>query len=185
MGNFPKFRPKNSKLSILTENWHTWYLGDADFGSGLTFSKLWPENLFLGKFGPKKSKLSVLPENWHTWYFDDANSYSNISFLNFKTLIQFWANLGRKSQSYLFWWKICARGISKMLILILALVFWISNPEPIFGQIWAGKVKAVYFAWKLAHTHTHTHIYIYTHIHTQYLGDVNSYFDIIFLKFQT
>ena len=41
--------------------------------------------------------------------------------------------------------------------------------------MWAEKVKAVCFAWKLAHKH----------IHTQYLEDVDSYFDISFLKFQT
>ena len=50
------------------------------------------------------------------------------------------------------------------------MVFWISNPRSTFGQIWAEKVKAVCFAWKLAHTHTHA----------QYLEDV----DISFLKFQ-
>ena len=62
-----------------------------------------------------------------------------------------------------------------MLILIPTIFFWIVNPKSIFGQIWAEKVKAVCFAWKLA----------YTHIHTQYLEDVDSYFDISFLKFQT
>ena len=62
-----------------------------------------------------------------------------------------------------------------MLILILTKVFWIANPKSIFGQIWAEKVKAIFFAWKLAHKH----------IHTQYLEDVDSYFDISFLKFQT
>ena len=62
-----------------------------------------------------------------------------------------------------------------MLIPILSIVFWIANPKSIFGQILAEKVKAVCFAWKLAHTH----------MHTQYLEDVDSYFDISFLKFQT
>ena len=65
--------------------------------------------------------------------------------------------------------------MSRMLILIPTIVFWIANPKSIFGQIWAEKVKAVFFAWKLAHKH----------IHTQYLEDVDSYFDISFLKFQT
>ena len=44
-----------------------------------------------------------------------------------------------------------------MPIIILTLVFPISNPKSIFGQIWAEKVKAVCFAWKLAHIHTHIH----------------------------
>ena len=59
---FPRFMPKNSKLFVLPENWHTIL------------------NLFLGKFGPKRSKLTVLPENWHTWYLEDTDSYSHISF---------------------------------------------------------------------------------------------------------
>ena len=50
-----------------------------------------------------------------------------------------------------------------------------SNPKSIFGKSWAEKVKAVSFTWKLVHTR----------IHIQYLEDVNSYFDISFLKFQT
>ena len=56
-----------------------------------------------------------------------------------------------------------------MLILIATLVFWISDPKSIFGQIWGEKVKAVSFAWKL----------------TQYLKDADSHFDVSFLKFQT
>ena len=111
--NFPNFRPKYPKLSILTENWVTWYLGGADSKSRLRFLKLQPQNPFVGifgpkiqncpscpdldfwnfdpkihflcKFGPKNSKLSILSENWYTWYLKDADSYSNISFLNFKS----------------------------------------------------------------------------------------------------
>ena len=66
-------------------------------------------------------------------------------------------------------------GILTMLTFIPTLVFWISDPKSSFGQISAEKVKAVSFIWKLAHKH----------IHTQYLEDVDSYFDISFLKFQT
>ena len=84
-----KFGPKKSKLSVLTENWHTWYLGSADSESGLWFLKFWPQNSFLGKFGLKKSKLFVLPENWHTHihtqYLQDVDCYFDISFLKFQT----------------------------------------------------------------------------------------------------
>ena len=38
-----------------------------------------------------------------------------------------------------------------MLILIPTLVFWISNPNFLFGQICAKKVKVVRFNWKLTH----------------------------------
>ena len=62
-----------------------------------------------------------------------------------------------------------------MLIVIPTKVFWIANPKSIFGQIWAEKAKAVCFAWNLTHMH----------IQTDYLEDVNFYFDISFLKFQT
>ena len=70
-----KFGPKKSKMSVLTENWYTWYLGSADSESGLRFLKFRPQNPVLGKFGPKKSKLSVFPENWHGWHLDEADSY--------------------------------------------------------------------------------------------------------------
>ena len=122
-GNFPKFRPKNSKLSILTENWLARELRVAKSKSGLSFLKFGPQNPFLGKFVPKKSKLSVLPENWHTWYLEDADFYSNISFPNLHPYIHFWANLGQKGWSCPFWLKISTWSISRMLILILSLVF--------------------------------------------------------------
>ena len=82
--NFPKFRPKNSKLSILTQNWYTWFLGGVDSESRLRFLKFRPQNPFLGNLLPKKSKLFVLLENWYTWYLMDVDSYSNISFLDFQ-----------------------------------------------------------------------------------------------------
>ena len=75
----------------------------------------------------------------------------HLDFWNSDRKINFWANLGRKSQSCSFCLKICTHGISRMLILIPTLVFWISNPKSIFGQIWAKKVKVVRFTWKLAH----------------------------------
>ena len=62
--------------------------------------------------------------------------------------IHFWANLGRKNQSCLFFLKIGTHGILTMLILIPTLVFWISDRKSIFGQIWAKKVKIVQFGWK-------------------------------------
>ena len=61
----------------------------------------------------------------------------------------FWSNLGRKI--CLFYSKIGTNGISRMLILVPTLVFWISNPKSIFGQIWAKKVKVVRFDKKLIH----------------------------------
>ena len=74
---------RKSQSCLVSENWHTRYLGGIDSESGLRFSKLRPQNPFLGTFGPKKSKLSVLPENCHIEYLEDADSYSDISFPNF------------------------------------------------------------------------------------------------------
>ena len=96
--------PGNQKLSILTENWHTWYIGGFDSESRLRLLKFRPQNLFLGKFRPK-------------------------------------------SQSCLFCLNIGTHGISRMLILISTLV---SNPNFLYGQVWAKKVKVVRFKWKLA-----------------------------------
>ena len=48
-----KFEPKESKLSILPENWHTWYLGGGYSESGLRFSKFRPQNFFLANLSRK------------------------------------------------------------------------------------------------------------------------------------
>ena len=88
LSNFLKFRPKNSKkVSVLTENWYTWYLGGVGSESKNTFSKFRAQIQFLGKFGPKSKKC-------------------------------------------LFCLKIGTHGISRMLIFIPILVFWISNLNP-------------------------------------------------------
>ena len=82
---FGKFGPKISKLFVLSENWRTQDLKDADFESRLRFLKFWSQNPFLGKFGPKNSKLFVFSENSYTWYLKDVDSYCNISFRDFKS----------------------------------------------------------------------------------------------------
>ena len=136
-------------LSILTENWHTWYSGGVDSESKIRFLNFRPQNQFFdkfgpknsklfvlvhivpqecwfesrfrflefrlqypvfGKFGPKYSKLAVLSENWYTWYLKDADSYFSICFLNLELKINFWANLGQKSQICPFCMKIGTLG---------------------------------------------------------------------------
>ena len=77
-----KFGPKKSKLSVLTEKWHTWYLGKCRFQ--IRTLKFQPQNFLGGKFRSKKSKVSVFPENWHAWHLDHVDFYSNISFVNFQ-----------------------------------------------------------------------------------------------------
>ena len=78
MGNFPKFRPKNSGLSVLPENWHTWYNGGADYNGGAKF--------IFGQIWAKKVEVSVLPEKLAHRVSQDADSYSEISFLKFISL---------------------------------------------------------------------------------------------------
>ena len=82
LGNFPKFRPKNSKLSILTQNWPSNEFGGADSKFGLIFFEIRNPKSIFGQIWAEKPKLSVLPENWYTWYLENVDSYSNISFLN-------------------------------------------------------------------------------------------------------
>ena len=131
-------------MSILTENWHTWYIGGVDSKSRLRFLKFWPQNPFLGKFGPKKSKLSVLTENWHTWYLGSADSESGLGFLKFNLIF-----VGRKSQSCAFFLNIGTHGILTMLILIPTYIFWISDPISIFGQIGCQKSQNCSFCLKI------------------------------------
>ena len=95
IGQFSKIWVKKFKFSILTQNWHRWYLGGANSKPGFNFLKFRPKNPI---FGLKNSKLSVLPRSWHTWYLEDADSYSKISFLNLQPYIHFGANLVQKSQ---------------------------------------------------------------------------------------
>ena len=74
----------------------------------------------------------------------------DLDFQHFDPKIHFWANLDPQTQSCPFCLKIGTYGISRMLIFIPTLVFWISNPNFLFEQIWAKKVKAVHFNWRLA-----------------------------------
>ena len=138
MGNFPKFRPKNSNLLILTENWLTWYLGGADSESRLRFLKFRPQSSFLGKFGPKNGKrqscLFCLKIGTHSISMMLILILTLVFWIsNPKT--HFWANLGQKRQSCPFCFKIGADGIFWMLILIPTLVFRIPKPIFVFGQI--------------------------------------------------
>ena len=104
MGNFPKFKEKNSKLSILTENWLQWYLRGADSESRLRCLKFWHQISVLGKFWSKKLK-SVLSENWHIWCLKKADFYFIIIFLKFRPQNQFLAKFGPKKSKLSVWSK--------------------------------------------------------------------------------
>ena len=72
----------------------------------------------------------------------------DLNFGNSEPKIQYLGKFGPKNSSRPFCLKIGTHGIWRMLILIPTLVFWICNPKSIFGQIWAKKVKVVWFRWK-------------------------------------
>ena len=138
-------------MSILTETWHTWFFGGVESESRLRLLKFRPQNPFLGKFGPKNSKLSVLSENWCTKCLKDIDSKSGLRFLKFQPQNLFLGKFGPKNSKCPFCLKIGTHCISRMLILIPTLVSWISNPNFLFGQICAKKVKVVRLNWKLVH----------------------------------
>ena len=81
--------------------------------------------------------------------------------------IHFWANLGRKNQSCVFFLKIGMHGILIMLILIPT-AFWISDPKSIFGEIWAKKVKVVQCDWKLVHIVSRQFSFLFRHYFSQF-----------------
>ena len=95
--------------------------------------------------------------------------------------IHFWANLGRKNQSCLFFLKIGTHGILMMLILIPTLVFWISDPKSIFGKIWTKKVKAVQFGWKLAQKVFRRCWFLFRHFFSQF-PTLNPFFGQIWIE---
>ena len=90
------------------------------------------------------------------------------NFWNSDPKIHFWANLGRKNQSCLFFLKIGTHGILTMLILIPTLAFWISEPKSIFGKIWAKKVKVIKFGLELAHRVSRQCWFLFRHYFFQF-----------------
>ena len=189
-------------------SWRCWFRIQ-----NLTFEVPTPKSIF-GQIWAGKVKVSCFVRKLAQWYLKDADSYSNNSFLNFQSYVHFCANLGKKSQYCLFCLKIGTHVISRMLILIQTLVFWISNSKSIFGQIWAKKYQSCSFCLKIcAHGILRMLILILTLVfwlskpksifgqiydeklkslvwlenwHTHYLEDADSYCDIVtFSEFPT
>ena len=92
----------------------------------------------------------------------------DLDFWNSDLKTHFSANLGRKSQSCTFFLKIGTHDILTMPILIPKLIFWISNPKSIFGQIRAKKVKVIQFGWKLAHRVSRQCWFLFRHYFSQF-----------------
>ena len=127
-------------MFVSTENWRTWYLGGADFGSRVRFSKFSLQNSFLDKFGLKKSKL------FFVWKLTGgANSESELRFLKFQPQNSFLSKFGwRKSKL-----SVLSKNLHKMVswkswFQIRSYIFEIVTPKSLFGQIWAEKAFPVY-----------------------------------------
>ena len=149
MGNFPKFKPKNWKLSILTEKWHTWYTGGAHSEFRLRFLKFWPQNLFWANLGPKIQSCPFCLKV-------GAHSISRMLIPNldldiwsFDPKIYFWANLGPKFKVVSYVWKLVHIVSQGCWFWMQTQIFTILTPQSIFGQIWVQKFKVVRFVWKL------------------------------------
>ena len=93
-----KFGPKKSKLSVLTENWYTWYLGSADSESGLRFLKFRPQNPFSSNMGQKGQScpffLKIGMHGILTMLIHIQTFFSEISFSEFPTLNPFLGKFG-------------------------------------------------------------------------------------------
>ena len=77
-----KFWPKNLKLSVLPESWHTEYLQYVDYYSDISFRK----------FQTLISRMLIF--------------ILTLVFWNFKPKFIFWANLCQKSRIFYFAWKL-------------------------------------------------------------------------------
>ena len=137
LGNFRKYRWKNSRLFFFPENQHTWYLEGADSKSALRFLKFWPPNPFFANLGQKRESCPF------------CKKFGTHSILRMIILIQtlvFWISntksiFGQKCQSCLFCLKMDIQSMVKMLILIVTLIFPISNLNQFLGKFGPEKSK--------------------------------------------
>ena len=154
-----KFGPKNSKLCVAPENYHTWYLGGTDSEFGLTFLKFWYQNSFLGRFGQKNLKLFVLPESWHG-ILEELIPYPELDFRNSGTRIHFFSKFGPKKHSlFILIWDFTAfLGIQ----LVLDLYFKVALHASAAFYQWFWEYEVPIFLFYRGYIYIY--IYIYTHI---------------------
>ena len=89
-------------MSILTENWHTWYIGGVD--SKLRFQTpdldFWifdPKIHFWAKLDPKIQSCPGLSEKWYIRNIRNADSESRLRFLIFRPQNSFLGKFGSKN----------------------------------------------------------------------------------------
>ena len=79
LGNFPKFRPENSKLFIFTENWHTWHLGSADSEFLPNLGRKSQRYPFCLKIGTHDiSRMLILVPTWVFWISNPKSIFGQI-----------------------------------------------------------------------------------------------------------
>ena len=139
---FGKFGLKKSKLSVLTENWHIWYLGSADFESRLRFLKFWPKIHFWVNLGRKSQScpfsriigmhgilmMLILIPTLVFWISDPKSIFGKI----WTKKVKVWLKTGTQS-------------VSAMLIFVPTILFSPTRPKSFFGQIWIEKFELVHF----------------------------------------
>ena len=120
-----KFGSKKSKLSILPENWQTWYLRMLIIIAILFFWISYPKSIF-GQIWAKKSKLSILPENCHTCYLRAAASKCRLRFFKFWPQNSILGRIGLKKSQFS---VLPDNSHTWYLILNLKVDFQNSNPK--------------------------------------------------------
>ena len=139
-------------MSILTENWHTWYILEVLIANPeLYFQISDPKIRFRANFGRKNSSCLFLLKIGMHGIFLMPILILTLAFWIYLHKSIFGEIWGKKSQNCSFCLKNCTHVIPSFLIFVPSLVSWISKPKSIFGQIWTEKLKAVQVGWKLAH----------------------------------
>ena len=71
----PEFGSKKSKLFLLSNNWHIWFLGRADSKPGVSSLKFWPQNPVFGQIWVEKHSFFIL-----IWHRVAISGYSSAAF---------------------------------------------------------------------------------------------------------
>ena len=149
MDSFPKFSLNYSKLSVLTENCDTWYLGGADSKSRVRFLKLQPKIYFSANLDRKSQSylfflkigtygISIMPILIPTlvfWISKAKSIFEKIWARNVKVVPFGWKVLHRASRGcwFLFthyfsqflslnpfWVNLCQKNLNWLRVLIMS-----------------------------------------------------------------
>ena len=164
-----KFGPKKSKLSVLTENWHTWYLGSADSESGLSFWNSDSKIHFWANLGQKSQNCL---------FYLKIGTHVISTFLILVPILVFWISKPKsifvqirieKLKVVQFGWKLAHRVFGRCCFLFQYYGSQFPTLNPFLDKIEPENSKLFILAenW-----------------HTWYIQDVDSYPDNSFLNCQ-